>query len=353
MNHLKKQLVRITDLTHGCIYHPRLSPGHASWISLWKSIENKIFISFQEIEGDRSCNPSYDFMKPSNREKYDVRHKFFSSTDQGGSWNFETEKELFLPNLLFTVIRRPLPSGKILGAYSSRNLKEYAGNEGAVIIVSSYDGGRTWTEETILKSLIYKRLIPMSVIYDNSVGTLLTAYTDVGDCLCFISGDDGKSWSDHFVLAKASGNLSFWEPSVEKLGENKFISMMRTHREDIPKHNGINYHKVIFSFDSDGIVASLPDDTGIGFRGKPDLLRTSSGIMTLAAPGHFFAFSCDDGNTWELHLDMMKKLPHNADPTLIEISPDRILCGYFFGSDYPFPPPMDEYIAYTEFSLER
>lgn len=352
MNPLRKQLVRITDLTHGSIYHPSLSPGHASWISLWKSIGNKIFISFQEMEGDRSSAPSYDFMKASDRDSYDIRHKFFSSTDQGASWKFESEKELFLPNLQFAVTKNPLPSGKILGAYPSRNLKKYAGNEGAVVIVSSSDGGRTWSEEAVLKSPVYKRLIPMSIIHDESAGTLLFAYTDAGDCLCFISGDGGKSWSDHFVLAKAGGNLSFWEPAVEKLAGNKFISIMRTHREDIPRHNGINYHKVIFSFDSGGIVASQPEDTGIGFRGKPELLKTSSGVMILAAPGHLFAFSYDDGNTWELHLDMMKGLPHNADPTLIETAPDRILCGYFFGSDYPFPPPMDQHIGCTKFKIK-
>ena len=352
MDALRKKLVQTLDIEHKCIYGSACKPGHNSWISLWKSMDDRLFISFQEMEGDRTRSPSYDFMDSAKRSNYDIRQRFFSSCDQGESWTFESDKELFLPNLMFTAIKNPLPSGKILSAYASRNLKEFHEVKGAIIITSSMDGGRTWSFETSIKHPDYKSLNPTSIIYDKTAGVILSAYTDSGDCLCFISGDEGKSWDKNFTIAKASGNLSFWEPTVTKISDGTFMCIIRTHREDIPKHNGINYHKVIFTLRPEGFNPSLPEDTGIGFRGKPDIIKTSSGILILAAPGHLFAFSCDEGNTWELHLDMLKGLSHNADPALIEMEPDLILCGYFFGSDYPFPPPADEYIGCTKFEIK-
>jgi hypothetical protein len=86
-------------------------------------------------------------------------------------------------------------------------------------------------------------------------------------------------------------------------------------------------------------------------RGRPEIFKTSAGLLILAAPGGFFAFSGNGGENWETHPEIMRGLPHNADPNLLELADGRIICAYFFGSDWPFPPPVDEYIGCTVFNV--
>jgi len=48
-----------------------------------------------------------------------------------------------------------------------------------------------------------------------------------------------------------------------------------------------------------------------------------------------------------------KPFDHNAETTLLELPDGRIYYSYFIGSDFPFPPPCDEYIGRTFFRLKR
>ncbi len=350
---MKTQLVSVHSIQHRVIYQPPRIPGHAAWVSLWKNQNQELFVSFQEMEGDRKMPATYDFMKEENRARYDIRQKIYRSPDQGTHWDFASERELFLPNFSFIACKDTLPSGKILAACAARSLPEFHGCEGKIILISSCDGGLNWQFENMLDNPDCQSLHVTSILHDQNAGILLCAYSNTGDCYCFVSDNEGKSWKQSFCFAKHGGNLSFWEPSLVKTAENQYLCIMRTHREDIPKHNGINYHLVGLTRNNQEFQFSDPMDTGIGFRGKPDLFKSSSGLVIFSAPGHLFAFSADDGKTWEIHLDVLSGLPHNADPCLVEMMPNHFLCAYFFGSDHPFPPPCNQYIGCTSFEIQR
>ena len=292
--------------------------------------------------------PSYDF-----DASCQVRQKIMVSYDEGKSFTVVLERTI-RPYSHFVPLREPAADGKFL-ALARGDVS------GTMVLLESEDNGQTLTKRSCPD---FREPIYPGDIKPFNAGIAVSGYTAKGTTVIFYSGDDGHTWSDPATIAEPVDNMSFHEPAIEALDDKCLLCVMRTHRQDIPKHNGINYHQVQLEFENGKFTAlGKLQDTGIGFRGRPQLLQTSNGILILSAPGGLLAFSTDGGAIYELDLHTLKDIPavtyhgkpynHNADVQFLLMPDGDVLCSYFIGSDLPFPPPIDEYIGVSRFHVEE
>ncbi len=356
------RLFNVSEVTHRKVYESPVKPGHNQWPSSWVAANGDIYIAFQSVDGDRSQAPGYQYAEEEFRAGYDIRQNIMVSRDSGATWELEFQRET-LPYHFFIPLRHPGKDGELIALCSSRLAASLGGTEEeAMVLAASADNGRTLRKKSEIT--YHEKLYPAD-IKSFGAGLIVSGYTQAGESVLFYSPDMGASWQPPVVIATPHDNMSFHEPALEVLDNQEVISVMRTHREDIPKHNGINYHQVVLQFaDGNFQVKGELQDTGIGFRGRPQLLKTSDGILILTAPGGLLAFSGNRGDTYEIDLLTLrgiapvlylggKPFRHNADPQLIQLHDGSIFCSYFIGSDYPFPAPVDEYIGVSRFRVAQ
>lgn len=359
---MQNRLFQVSGVRHVRIYHGESVPGHTQWPVSWRTPNGDIYVSFQEVTGDVSRKSGYEYVKPEYRSQFRIEQKTLCSHDGGISYNpFWTKPTE--PYGFFMPLKHSSSDNLLQAVCRPKAFPEFADSPSrSVLFIESEDQGIHFRKKSRIERA-GEVLVPGDLKRFGKM-LLVSCYTVSGKSLLFHSNDNGASWNDPCEIAVPHDNMSFHEPAVEPLNETQLLCVMRTHREDIPKHNGINYHSVVMTWNGHGFVHGELADTGIGFRGRPQLLKTSDGVLILAAPGHLLAFSGNDGFTWELDLRTMSDIPpviyrdepfrgnaysHNADPSLMELSDGTVLCTYFIGSDYPFPPPVDEYIGATFF----
>lgn len=357
-------MVELYDIHTQKVYESKLKPGHNQFPEAFLDNEGGICVIFQQITGDFQQAPTYEFRNPGK----DFTIKLICMRMAKGEIGFKQiwEKKMIRPYGF--VIPAPTPSldGKMIAISRPSATTDFAGiPEKSAVIVESSDFGKTFKVRSII-SLPDTLLVPNDIRYIGKTLYVAT-YDGEGAAHLFSSDDDGKTWSKPFEIVKMHNNMSFHEPTFAGLPNGDIVIFLRTHRMDIPNHNGINYHKVIISRDKQGNMQASPvQDTGFGFRGRPHILRSSSGILILACPGSFLAFSLNDGKTWEsgqwdfgieevMITDKwgVKPFKWNAETVLFELPDGRFYYSYFIGSDFPFPAPCDEYIGGTFFKLKR
>lgn len=375
----------IFDIESVTVYESSEKPGHNAWPCSFVDNKGNLCVIFQQIRGQLQDKPSYDFRKKS--DKYDIR--LICMRAAGGSSKFEMlwKKNFNAAHSFFMPAPEPAPNGMMLGMCRPVLNKDFAKYPAeSIVIVQSDD---CW-QNIKFRSIIS---IPGTVLIPNDIKFIgnrlyIAAYDGKGGAYLFYSEDNGLSWSNPLEIIKAHDNMSFHEPTFCELSSGDLAVVLRTHRMDIPKHNGINYHKVIirkdqdgklsipaeenssvsnYIFDKNGTIHPSPvSDTGFGFRGRPYLYGDGKGMVILVAPGNFFAFSRNDGKTWYSGMldfnirkvsisDKYGKKPYNwnAETTLRRLPDGRFYYSYFIGSDFPFPAPCDMYIGGTFFKIRE
>ena len=348
-------LVRLQDMESLKVYESQDKPGHNQFPSAFLDKDGGLCVVFQQMTGDLNRTPDYGFVQ--HPEQYCIR--LVGMRMAPGEKTFRR---------IWTQ-----PAGR---AYTHCIFAPHAAGNGSNLALRGADGSRIEVMETSdcgqtfqVKAVLS---IPDRPLYPNELRKIgetwyLAAYDGLGGAYLFTSGDDGATWSKPFQFVTAHDNMTFHEPTVESTSDGNLIVLLRTHRMDIPKHNGIHYHRVVISRGKDGsFQASEAQDTGLGFRGRPSLLRTRDGVLTLVCPGNFLAVSLNDGRTWESRIGefpvqevtifdkgISKPFSHNAETVLLEMPDGRIYCSFFVGSDFPYPPPCDEYIGGIFFRLRR
>jgi len=276
------------------VYESGEKPGHNQWPTAFLDNQGNLCVIFQNISGDLKQEPSYAYRERSGDYrisrigmKYDPERRKFRQIWQT------------LGNEAYFCIMAPqaAPSGKNLGICSAEAFPKLKTEPGSVVIAETSDCGKTFTPLAAV-SLPDTELCPNDIRFIGK-DVYFTAYDGNGGVYLSVSGDEGRTWTRPFKFAESHDNMSFHEPSIAGLANGNILIVMRTHRMDIPKHNGINYHMLTLSPCGPGNwkVSGL-QDTGFGFRGRPYLLRTRENILILACPGHFMAFSLNDGRTW-------------------------------------------------------
>lgn len=356
--------VELYDIHTQKVYESKLKPGHNQFPEAFLDGEGGICVIFQQITGDLQQAPSYEFRNPG--KGFTVKLICMRMAKGESDFRQIWEKEMTKPYGF--VIPAPTPSldGKMIAVCRPSANTDFAGIPGkSVVIVESSDFGKTFKVRSII-SMPDTLLIPNDIRYIGKTLYVAT-YDGKGAAHLFSSDDDGKNWSKPFEIVKMHDNMSFHEPTFAGLPNGDIVIFLRTHRMDIPNHNGINYHKVIISRDQQGNMQASPvQDTGFGFRGRPHILRSSGGILMLACPGSFLAFSRNDGKTWEsgqwdfgieevMITDKwgVKPFKWNAETVLLELPDGKFYYSYFIGSDFPFPAPCDEYIGGTFFKVKK
>lgn len=357
-------MVELYDIHTLKVYESKLKPGHNQFPAAFMDNEGGICVVFQQITGDLRQAPTYNFRNPG--KDFKIKLICMRMEKSGKEFKQIWEKEMIKPHSF--VIPAPTPSldGKMIAMCRPSASTDFDGiPEKSVVIIESSDFGKTLKLRSII-SMSDTLLAPNDMRY---VGKTLyvATYDGKGAAHLFSSDDDGRTWSNPFEITKMHDNMSFHEPTFVGLPDGDIVVFLRTHRMDIPNHNGINYHKVIISRNRQGKMQASPvQDTGFGFRGRPYILRSSGGILVLACPGKFLAFSLNEGKTWEsgqwdfgieeiMITDQSGTKPYswNAETALLELPDGRFYYSYFIGSDFPFPAPCDEYIGGTFFKLKK
>ena len=375
----------ISEVQSVTICQSDIKPGHLAWPKAFLDNEGNLCVIFQQITGDLTCESSHDFHQ--HPENYQIKLICMQAAPGSSEFHKLWEKICVSASSFFIPAPTPAPDGKMLAVSLPAILPQSAGlPPGSAIILESDDCGRNFT----LRSVI---TLPGTEIWPNDIKYIgsrlyMASYDGKGACHIFYSDDDGYTWSEPLEIVKSHDNMSFHEPSFCELSDGDLLVVMRTHRMDIPRHNGINYHFARISkddrgklymiceetpltanyiFDADGKISPSPvRDSGFGFRGRPYIQKISNGTIIMVAPGSFIAISKDDGNSWHSGLWNMgiskvtitdrsgtKPYNWNAETMILELPDGRIFYSWFLGSDFPFPPPCDMYIGGTFFRLNE
>ena len=355
--------VALTGIDTFKVYESEEKPGHNAWPAVFQDSDGGLCVVFQQVTGDLKRKSDYSFLNPGK----EFVIKLIGMRMAKGETRFRKiwEKTMMKPHSF--VIPAPTPSrdGRMIAICRPTASPDFAGlPEESAVIAESADYGKTLTVRSVIHAPGIQ-LVPNDIRY---IGDSLFAatYDGKGGAHLFESKDDGRTWSAPFEIVRMHDNMSFHEPTFTQLGDGSLAVFLRTHRMDIPKHNGINYHKTVLSRTPEGSWRATPvEDTGFGFRGRPYVLRSSGGVLILACPGQFLAFSRNDGRTWESGLwefgipevtivdaEGVKPFRWNAETTVHELPDGRFYYSWFLGSDYPFPPPCDEYIGGSFFRID-
>lgn len=358
-------------------------PGHNAWPAVFVDKDGGVCVVFQQIIGDLSEKPSYNFRLQA--DKYTIKRICVRA--EKGSTKFEKiwEAKMQSAHSFFIPVPTAAPDGKMLAMClpsSGEEFKKFP--EKSIVIVESDDYGKTLKVRSNI-------VVDGIDLYPNDIRYIgkrlyLASYDGKGAAHLFYSDDDGYTWSKPLEIVKAHDNQTFHEPTFCETSNGGLIVLLRTHRMDIPKHNGINYRKVYINKNADGTLAVVPGDEAIsnsfyfdeegkcqlspiyetpfGFRGRPFVQKGKDDTIIFVAPGHFMAFSKDDGKTWfsgefDFNIERVKitdsfgtkPFNWNAETTLTPLPDGRYYYSYFIGSDYPFPAPCDMYIGGTFFRI--
>ena len=358
-----------------------LKPGHNAWPEPFVDADGGVGVIFQQLTGDLTMQPSYDF------DKFQAKIICMRAEKNSSKFVKIWEKDNAKAYSFFIPATTPSADGKLIAMCRATTTDEYKDYpEKSVMILESADYGKT----TKIRSNISAEGI---ILYPNDIKYIgkrlyVATYDGKGAAHLFYSDDDGYTWSKPLEIVKAHDNMSFHEPTFCELSNGNLVVFLRTHRMDIPKHNGINYHKVIINKNADGAleiakgddklsnsyyfdesgkaVASPVYDTGFGFRGRPNVQKSDDNTIIFVAPGHFVAFSQDDCKTWQSGqwdfniekvniTDRFGTKPYNwnAETVIIPLGNSKWYYSYFIGSDFPFPAPCDTYIGGTFFKIGK
>lgn len=376
---------QIYDMETVVVYEAQEKPGHCAWPAAFVDNDGGVCVVFQQTTGNLTEKSSFEFRQP--RGRYSVKLIGMRAAKGGSKFRKIFEKEMVAAHSFMIPAPTPSRDGKMIAmCRPSANTDFQKYPEFGAIIVESDDYGQTMKVRSVLS-------VPGLQLYCNDMKYIgkrlyVATYDGSGAAHLFYSDDDGCTWSQPLTIVMPHDNKSFHEPAFCELANGNLVVFLRTHRMDIPKHNGINYHKVVINKASDGkLTVAAGDDatansyyfdengrcipspaleTPFGFRGRPSVQRTSDGTILLLAPGHFLAFSKDDCATWHVGTwdfnipkvsitDAFGTKPYNwnAETTILELPDGRFYYSYFIGSDFPFPPPCDMYIGGTFLKIRK
>jgi hypothetical protein len=342
--------VKIND-----IYHPKVRPGYACWVSLWKGANDELMLAFTEKR--RASNSSYRPIPLEFWESMGVPIKYqvsfcngspdvttesviMRSVDEGKTW-IETGR-CDSGGLMNCFAYTSLPDGTILRGSNTNYLSFYPEEVAKGEIQKSDDGGKTWSVSSIFQEKDFsaspyrlKRLGDGTLIalcgFGNTFGpgrpsrTRLTKEPNVIEASqngLWISDDNGINWQGPLVVFPgiSTDESDFVElPSGDLLLLNSKVQGGPEVRQYVhrTKHGFIPgpVYRVV-----SGIV---PETVCI----------TRSGLLVGAVRSGPYTCSNDEGATWH-EISGMPKCEYQ--PYIIELKDGRFLCAWHMFGDCIF-----------------
>lgn|GEM_PF-1271994 len=348
--------VKVSD-----VYHPKVRPGYACWVYLWRSVNGELRLAFGEKR--RAKNPSYrpiplDFEESMVQPiKYQITSPdvinesvIMKSDDEGATWKETGRSESKGIMYAFT----STPDGTILNGFETSYLSFTRAEIPITGIQKSTDGGNTWRSVAILLDGKYfgypYRLRRLS----DGVLVLICSYwlgfgpgrprltrqskephlveelrdgcrpsQDSGISVgCWISQDNGTTWHDPLIVLPGiiAPEPDFVElPSGDLLVLNSTIQGGPAVRQYVyrTKHGFIPgpVYKVV--------SGQVPETVCVA----------KSGLLVGATRCRAYTCSNDDGATWH-EISGMPKCEYQ--PQIIELKDGRFLCAWHMFGDCVF-----------------
>ena len=352
------------------VYHPKVRPGYACWVSLWRAPTGELLIASDEKR--RAPNQSYkpiplDFYESMGLPiKYQVsfcngspdvlnESVIMRSKDEGESWEEIGRSDT--GGLMNVFAYTSLPDGTILRGIDTSYLSFAESDIPVTGIQKSTDGGNTWVLDSILlegdfcgcmyrlKRLRDDTLVALC-IYSMSFGPGRPSQQRGGSkpnrlsphlAGLWISADNGKTWTGPTIILPgiSAPEPDFTElPSGDLLVLNSSVQHGAQMRQIIHrKKNGL----------LPGTVYRVVDGT------VPETVcTTENGLLVGAARGGPYVCSNDRGATWN-EISGLPKCEYQ--PFIIELNDGRFLCAWHMHGDCTFGE-HHQFVGQHVFSLD-
>ena len=366
--------VQISRIEHHEVYRPEKAPRWACWVRTWFTGNGHLRASFTELTGgslDMEPSYSYEAASPEKLKEAGLRRYFrwCESKDDGRTW--QTIKTLDFSDRYFS---RPddylrLQDGTLLGIGGILEGWDYEkGTYDCVYQAMAWrsnDEGETWSEPVILNDpkkiqacWCHPKQLRDGTIVLPAYGSFdLNKRSPQTDVFLYFSYDGGESWSQPLLLIKGIETMTNDEPEAVELENGDILVVIRHANATRPENDGLymNCGQIVVKKTPTGWQPGEHQLTDMGFRGFPALLRTRENILICAGSVQQFNFSVDNGRTWSqtgaMSDPQYSRMNHY--PILKELADGRIISVYHYGNHWPFPPPVDEWIHSTTFSIQK
>lgn len=187
-------------------------------------------------------------------------------------------------------------------------------------MVSSDDGGKTWSEARTLPGEFCSS--PIRVLSNGRL--LLGTYDEIkGWSACFVSAsdDNGETWSELVKIPYTQpqeGFIDYTEPDFIELKDGSILAVQRSDRTEMATSISMDQGKTW--------SVSQP----IGFKGHcPYLHRAANGTILLGhrVPNTSLHWSADDGKTWSDNVVVDETI--GAYPSMVNLSDGSVLVVYY------------------------
>ncbi len=366
--------VQISRIEHHEVYRPEKAPRWTSWVRTWFTRNGHLRASFTELTGGSAeLEPSYSYeAAPPEKLKAAGLQRYFrwcESKDHGRTWQTIKTRDYsdrYFPQPDDFLL---LQDGTLLGIGGILEGWDY--EKGTYDVVHqamawrSNDDGETWSDPAILNDpkKIQAIWCHPKQLRDGTI--VLPAYgrfdlnnkSPQTDVFLYFSYDGGKTWSEPLLLIKGIETMTNDEPEAVELENGDLLVVLRHANLTLPPDKGLymNCGQIVVKKTPAGWQPGEHILTNMGFRGFPALLRTRDNILICTGSIQLFNFSVDNGQTWTPTGTIADpRYPRqNHYPILKELPDGRIISVYHYGNHWPFPPPEDEWIHATIFSLKK
>ena len=363
------------DVEINDVYHPKVRPGYACWVSLWKAVNGELMLAFMEKR--RAPNSSYRSIPLEFWESMALPIKFqasfcegspdiitesviMKSDDKEKKWVETGRCNTGIGSFAYT----SLPDGTILRGFSTNYLSFYPEETAKGGIQKSSDGGKTWSVSSIFQEKDFsaspyrlRRLCDGTLVALGGFGATFgqgrpraTRHTkrpnirQEGQHGCWISFDNGINWEGPLIVFPG---ISTPEPDFVELPSGDLLILNSTVQAgpEVRQYVHRTKHGFIPGPVYDVVSGRVPETVCVT---KSGLLvgavrRGLSSTMSIAemkrrAPdlrtgGGAFTCSNDEGATWQ----RIEDLPSSGyQPQIIELKDGRFLCAWHCGADQIF-----------------
>jgi len=341
------------DVEINDVYHPKVRPGYACWVSLWKAVNGELMLAFMEKR--RAPNSSYRSIPLEFWESMALPIKFqasfcegspdiitesviMKSDDKEKKWVETGRCNTGIGSFAYT----SLPDGTILRGFSTNYLSFYPEETAKGGIQKSDDGGKTWSVLSIFLEKDFaaspyrlRRLTDGTLVALCSFAATfgsgrprLTRKTERTNARLeiqsgfWISRDNGINWEGPLIVFPG---ISTPEPDFVELPSGDLLILNSTVQagSEVRQYVHRTKHGFIPGPVYDVVSGRVPETVCV----------TKSGLLVGARRGGVYTCSNDDGATWH-EISGMPRCEYQ--PMIMELKDGRFLCAWHMHGDCIF-----------------
>ena len=357
--------VKIND-----VYHPKVRPGFATRVSLWRAANGELMLAI--IEKRRALNPSYRPVPLEFYESMGIPIKYqvsfcgggpdvitesviMKSDDEGKTW-METGR-CYRDSLTGCFAYTSLSDGTILRGFDTSYVSFTCNETPKVGIQKSTDSGKTWSVASIILKNYFGYPYRLKRLKDGALVLCSPYFEGFGpgrprdtrntkrpnvrkerQCGIWISRDNGINWEGPLIVLPG---IFADEPDFVELpsGDLLFLNSTVQAGPEVRQYVHRAKHGFIPGPVYDVINGRVPETVCV----------TKSGLLVGARRGGAYTCSNDDGATWH-EISGMPRCEYQ--PMIIELKDGRFLCAWHHGGDCIFGQ-LHQFVGQHVFRLKE